>query len=126
MPGLTLKHLPPENEQDFERLCLALLREHWKSPDLQIYGRRGQEQNGVDILDLAGEEVYRGAQCKNFNPLKSFTVESLNSAVDAAKSFRPCLHRLEIMTTGKKSTDTQLELLRINLEHRKKAFFESG
>ena len=123
MPGFTLRHLPPENEQDFERLCLHLLREHWRCPDLQMYGRRGQRQNGVDILDLAGEDACRGAQCKNFNPLEAFTVEDLHSSIEAAKSFRPSLDRLEIMTTGRKSTETQLELRRINLEHRKKGLF---
>jgi hypothetical protein len=123
MSGFTPKHLPLENEQDFERLCLHLLREHWKNPDLQMYGRRGQRQNGVDILDLSGQPLCRAAQCKNFNPLEVFTVDDLQSSVEAAKSFRPQLHRLEIMTTAKKSTETQLQLLRTNLEHRKNGLF---
>jgi hypothetical protein len=78
---IALRYLPPANEQDFERLCLLLLREHWKCPDVELFGRKGQSQQGIDILDLAGRERPIAAQCKNYDPLKAFTVGQLKAVV---------------------------------------------
>ncbi|HTF63635.1 MAG TPA: hypothetical protein VK638_13120 [Edaphobacter sp.] len=51
----------PTNEADFEKLCLRLLRHHWKRPQMQLYGKHGEEQTGVDIIDVGGEgKLYGG------------------------------------------------------------------
>lgn len=44
----------PADESSFEEFCLVLLRDHWKMPGLARFGHRGEEQHGVDLLDLGG------------------------------------------------------------------------
>jgi hypothetical protein len=54
----------PANDDDFERMSLELLRRHWSRPGLEIFGKRGERQYGIDILDLSGETPVYAAQCK--------------------------------------------------------------
>jgi hypothetical protein len=54
----------PTDEDDFEDLCVDILRIYWNRPSLERYGTRGQRQNGVDILDLGGVNPLHAAQCK--------------------------------------------------------------
>jgi hypothetical protein len=42
----------PANDDVFEELCLALLKEHWARPRLERFGKKGERQYGIDILDL--------------------------------------------------------------------------
>jgi hypothetical protein len=117
------RHFPPESEQEFERLCLLLLRKHWNCPDLQLYGRRGQRQQGIDILDTSGRVPVLAAQCKNYNPIEALTPGELRAAVDKAREFRIPLQRLDILTTAKRSTDTQMALIDLNRRHAHEKLF---
>jgi len=58
----------PTDENAFESFCMRLLRVHWPSSDPQLYGRRRQRQDGVDITDESGAEPLRAAQCKYRKP----------------------------------------------------------
>jgi hypothetical protein len=49
MPRIRLKYPPPEEDKEFELLCLALLKEYWECPTLELYARRGEKQFGVDM-----------------------------------------------------------------------------
>lgn len=65
MPTISSMTLPkPANWQDFERMTRDALALKWASPDLQMNGRSGQNQNGVDVwgADAIGRRV--GVQCK--------------------------------------------------------------
>src|SRR5690606_25922355 len=61
----------PANEDAFEEFCLALLREVRSLPSLDRYGHRGEEQHGVDLLDLSGKTPLLGVQCKHHDPTKT-------------------------------------------------------
>jgi hypothetical protein len=58
--ALRFKNPPPANPDDFERLCLRLLKAHWNLPALELYGRRGERQHGVDIIDMSGADTPGG------------------------------------------------------------------
>lgn len=124
MPSIRLKHEQPANERDFEILCLRLLRRYWDCPTLELYGRRGEKQDGIDILDVGGSEILRAAQCRLHDRTKTFSKTEIRSAVDAAKSFAPPLDLYLILTTAKVSTGAQKEVLRINTEHDKLGLFK--
>lgn len=50
MPTLQGMELPkPKNWQDFEIMVRDAMSQSWKAADLQMNGRPGQAQNGVDI-----------------------------------------------------------------------------
>ncbi len=84
MPGIAQRHEPPIGDRDFEKLCLLLLRKHWETPELQLYGRPGQEQCGVDIIDTAGSQNLRGAQCKNHDPLMAIKPAEIEAEITKA------------------------------------------
>ena len=116
-------HNRPRNEQDFEALCLKLLRAHWKCPELQLYATRGEAQDGVDIIDLSGQEPLRAAQCKLHEEGKVTVRSEVEGEIEKAKGFTPPLDRYVIMTTGKVKREVHDLLIEINREHREKGLF---
>ncbi len=58
-----------ENSNDFEELIRDLYAFKFKNPNLQRYGRSGQQQHGIDIIGIAGKDYVNNAniviQCKN-------------------------------------------------------------
>src|SRR5947208_2559577 len=114
----------PANEQDFERLCLKVLREHWKCPQLELYARRGDKQFGVDIIDMSGGTPLRAAQCKLHDETKSISPSEIRNEVDKAKTFPFPINFYVIATTARISGDAQNTVLGINREHVKSGSFE--
>ena len=114
----------PQNPEDFEILCLKLLRVHWKCPELDRYAIRGQAQNGVDILDLSGQDPLRAAQCKLREEGKRITRTQVRNEIEKARKFKPPLDRYVIMTTGKVGKEVQDFLVETNRKHREKNLFK--
>lgn len=114
----------PKNEQDFEILCLKLLRAHWECPDLSTYATKGQTQNGVDIVDLGGQESLRAAQCKLHEEGKMITEAEIRGEIEKAKNFRFSLGLYVIMTTSKAGKKIHDLIIKINQEHRKNGLFK--
>jgi hypothetical protein len=46
----------PTNDDNFEKLGRDILRLHWSRPGLEIFGKGGERQFGIDLLDLSGPE----------------------------------------------------------------------
>ena len=113
----------PKNEQDFEVLCLKLLRVHWECPELSTYATKGQIQNGVDIIDLSGQEPLRAAQCKLHEEGKMITEAEIRKEIEKAKKFTPPLGRYVILTTSKAGSEIHGLMIKINREHSKKGLF---
>ena len=116
-------HNRPKNDQDFEKLCLNLLRAYWKCPELQQYAIRGQTQHGVDIIDLSGQDPLRAAQCKLHEEGKVTTPAEVKGEIEKAKEFKPPLDLYVIMTTGKVRREVHDLLIARNREHREKKLF---
>src|SRR5262245_18282624 len=49
---------------DFERLCLRLVRISGTVEHAQLYGTRGQDQSGIDLYARQEDGVYVVFQCK--------------------------------------------------------------
>jgi tetratricopeptide (TPR) repeat protein len=114
---------PPESDVTFEKLCLALLKRHWSRPGLERFGKKGERQFGVDILDTRGETPMYGAQCKLKEPWKSLDEGEIRGEVAKAKTFPSSLDHYALLTTGKISGAAQLAIQAINLEHRAAGLF---
>lgn len=113
----------PSNPDDFERVGLKLLQRRWENPSLQLYGRRGQRQHGIDIFDPTASVPHRAAQCKMYEPLEALTLQVIRDAVKEALQFNPKLDVFAILTTAKQSTDAQQVVKEINLEHQAAGLF---
>ena len=77
---------------------------------LERYGRRGERQDEVDLLDLAGVEPLCGVQCKHHEAWKTLPPAELQGEVDKALCFPKPLGRFILLTTAKKSAATQLRV----------------
>ena len=64
----TMEHTfpTPTDEIAFETFCMRLLQVHWPNSDPQLYGRRGQRQDGVDIIDESGIELIFDAAARAY------------------------------------------------------------
>lgn len=114
----------PKNPEDFEILCLKLLRAHWKCPELDRYATKGEVQNGVDILDLSGQDPLYGAQCKLREEGKKITRTQVRNEIEKARKFKPPLDRYVIMTTGKVGREVHDFLVETNRKHKKENLFK--
>src|SRR5689334_21670861 len=119
MPAIGIPLLFPvlQDEDDFEDLCRDLLRSHWKRPGLERFGRKGQRQYGIDILDLGGVSPLHAAQCKLREYGAVLSPAAISAEVEEARKFRPALGKFGILTTVKISTQSQTRILEINQAH---------
>jgi len=105
-------------------MCLELLRRHWSRPGLETFGKRGERQYGIDILDLSGETPVHAAQCKLKEEHKSLQPGEIQTEVDEAKKFPTPLGKYAILTTAKVSTQSQMKVRDINQTHKAQGLFE--
>ncbi|MDP1747762.1 MAG: NACHT domain-containing protein [Bacteroidota bacterium] len=52
--------------EDFEKLCLRISAEYHSIDDCEIYGVKGQKQNGIDIFAKKDNGNYSSYQCKRY------------------------------------------------------------
>jgi hypothetical protein len=124
MAPISLRFPIPTNDDDFENLCLQLLRHHWSRPGLEIFGKRGERQFGIDILDVGGQTPIYAAQCKLREEHKSLAPAEIQVEVDEAKKFTPPVGKYAILTTAKISALSQQRVREINQSHRQQGLFE--
>lgn len=75
------QHLPLSDLswEDFEKLILRIVEIEFQRDDCEIYGRKGQRQEGIDIYAFKGNSKYNTYQCKRYKKLKA---SNLSSAVE--------------------------------------------
>lgn len=104
----TAKWPKPKSEDEFEDMVVDFLRVRWQDPHATRHGRRGQRQDGVDVIGhppwLKGSTA--GAQCKNTDAL---TLATVMAEVDKAKSFKGGLSEFLIATTADRDAALQAE-----------------
>lgn len=113
----------PPNEDAFEEFCLALVREAWARPGLERYGHRGDGQHGVDLLDLSGQIPLLAIQCKHHRMDKTLPPKELEDEVNKALKLPVPIGEYVVLTTAKKSAQTQLKVLELNVAHLEKKLF---
>ena len=103
MSELSAAQVPkPRDEQAFERCNLVLWRCILNDERTYLYGRRGQRQDGVDILGCRNGDPNRrvGVQCKLKTDGQLLRAEEVRREVDKATSFHPPLSEYLIVTTA--------------------------
>jgi tetratricopeptide (TPR) repeat protein len=113
----------PDNEADFELLCLRYLRHEWKCPGLQRFGKRGERQFGIDLIDPTGSQPIRAAQCKHHEMDKTIPFHEVEAEVEKAKQYPIPLQEYFLLTTARKTADLQTKLHALNLTHRQQGLF---
>jgi tetratricopeptide (TPR) repeat protein len=115
----SFQHPPPSNEDDFEKLCLALWKRIWDDPSAQLVGRRGQGQHGVDVVGICAGRGFAGVQCKckGVSLGKTLTEKELRDEVEKAKGFTPPLVEFTMATTAPRDAGNQEIARTITAEH---------
>lgn len=107
--------MQPRNWQDFEFLARDLFAEILGDPFVDLNGRSGQPQAGVDVWGVdqkTGKSV--GAQCKgradaHWAPNSRLSADEFRAEVARAKAFVPPLDTFVMLTTG--PNDAELKQL---------------
>ena len=120
---MNFRYPHPDNEKSFEKFCLKLLQRHWSNPHLELYGRRGEGQLGVDIIDPTYATPFKAAQCKHHEPLITIPPSEIEEEVAKAIKFDPPLDHYAILTSGRATTQAQNKIIEINKGHRAKGLF---
>ncbi len=123
MPRIRTRYNIPKNDDAFEIVCLKLLRRKWNAPGLAQYGKRGQRQHGIDLIDLGAQQPVKAAQCKLHESHKAISPAEIESEVEKAKGAPWKLDVFAIATTAKPSTEAQRKVREINQKHRTEGLF---
>lgn len=116
----TYQELPFEKLawEDFEKLCLAIVQTDFSINDCEIYGIKGQAQEGIDIFARQSNGRYSSFQCKRY---QKFKLSDINDAVKYFKSkdFYSISDSLYLCTScewNKNQVQDKFEELRIELQ----------
>jgi hypothetical protein len=105
MPS-TSKWPKPRSDDEFEDMVVDFLRILWRDPHATRNGRRGQRQDGVDVIGrpewLNGKMA--GAQCKN---VASVSLGAAVDEVEKAKRFTGGLGEFLFVTTADRDAALQ-------------------
>lgn len=118
----------PAHWEDFEDMCYRLAQAERTLVSGRKYGRRGQEQHGVDIVGKADHPDWHnvGIQCK----LKTehlggeLRAAELNEVYEKSKSLQPRLDKLYVATTISRDTEISALVDRINESWQRRHFVE--
>ncbi|HEY0984308.1 PIN domain-containing protein [Schlesneria sp.] len=114
----------PDNELGFEQLCLRLYRKVWSNEGLQLYAKRGETQDGVDICDPFCLRPIRAVQCKHHEPSKNIRPSEIRAEVAKAEKSHFPIERYVIATTAKKSGSAQDTVVALNQRSDRKFLVE--
>ena len=118
--GMLLQLPKPQLWQDFEEMCCDLWKSIWGDPNTQIHGRRGQKQNGVDILGRpAYSHKYHAVQCKgkDDNNLAILSPKEIDKECKEAQSIQPSIEEFIIASTANRDINHQKHCRELTQNH---------
>ncbi len=126
MPQNNKQYKPQSNWQDFEKFCHTLWGELLQDPNIQLNGRSGQEQHGVDVYGHSIDGVFTCIQCKgkDGNLGKEVTEKELIDEVEKAKKFVPLPDVFILATTAPNDAKIQEVARKLEEENKKKGLFK--
>lgn len=86
----------------------------WSNESLQLYAKRGEAQDGVDIVDPLCLKPVRAVQCKFHEPAKTIPPSEIKAEVARAEKSHFAIEHYVIATTAKKSRQAQDTVAELN------------
>lgn len=122
MPTLSSMQIPPPlSWEEFEEITLDACKIRWENSDLQMHGRKGQAQSGVDIFGANHIFGNIGVQCKNYE--SQISLELIIDEINKAESFIPKIEMFYLATTSKTDVNIQREIRLLSQERTKENKF---
>lgn len=95
-------------DEVFENLCRDLWKNDHKYEFIELNGRKGQKQSGVDIFGRVKQSTnWFGIQCKVRSKGKKLTQEDIENEIQKAQTFNPKLTKFIICTTLDRDVEIQ-------------------
>src|SRR5207302_3212750 len=113
----------PRNADEFQRLCLKLLRRHWQLPQLERLRDPEQRELGVDLVEVSGRPSLVAVRCDLREMHDSPTAAQLQNAADRAASLDLPIGQFVIATTAWRSRSLSRAVFELNRIHRAQARF---
>jgi len=114
----------PGNEHEMEDFCLRYYRFLLKREGLVHYGKRGEKQDGIDVIDQHGQKPVYAIQSKRHEPHKTIPPAEIKAEVGLAENSQHEIDHYLIATTAKKSRNAQDTILELNKRASKKFLVE--
>lgn len=108
----------PANEADFESWCAIICREMYDTNDLRKFGRRGQKQDGIDLLGSLPDGKVIGIQCKMRND-RPLTLNDIKTDLDKLNAFELPISRFVYATTSSRNTQLHQFVIARNQESKR-------
>ncbi len=108
------RYQQPGNEDEFEDFCVRFYRHFLKRATLVRYGKRGEKQDGIDIIDQVPRKPHVAIQCKYHEITKTITPKSIKHEVLLAETSVHKVDHYIIATTAKKSRYAQDTVIKLN------------
>ena len=107
-----------KDDNEFEELLCDLCSLEWHDPNAQLYGRRGQEQHGIDIYGrpawLDGD--IWGVQCKLRPSQKQISIKEIKDEIVKARTCPLTLSKFILATDTARDKNLQNDIARLSQE----------
>jgi tetratricopeptide (TPR) repeat protein len=118
----------PSDDTLLMDLCAEIYRREWKTDTVQVNGRRGQGQAGVDVQGRPHDGLdWCGIQCKarsrQGTRKPKLSEREIRVEVELALGFRPALKHLIIATSAPHDAEAQIVARQITKDHMAKGLF---
>src|SRR5216683_4019267 len=113
-PGYPL----PRSPDEFERLCVRLLRRHWQLPQLERLRDPERKGSGIDLIEISGRPRLAAVKCDLRDSRTPLPVAEIKDAVERAASMKLPIGRFVIATTAIKPEGLQRNLYDFNRANR--------
>lgn len=102
----------PRDWETFEDIVCDVFSRKYQSYNLQRFARRGQAQNGVDIVGPIDMGIL-GIQCKH-HPNAKITISEIDEEVKKSEKYQPSLTEYIIATSASRDNDAHKHVLKIS------------
>ena len=116
----------PRNSEELGRLCVKLLRRHWQMPGLEHFQDTGEDEPGIDLLEVSGRPRLSAARCDLRELRESPSLSELRKIVDRAANLSLPIGHFTIATTAWRSKPLKRAVFELNLENRANGLFTIG
>lgn len=108
----------PRSADEFERLCLRLLRRHWQLPQIERMRDLGNGERPVDLLEISGRPRVAAVRCALREVHSTLSANDIKDAAERAMSLGLPIGRFVVATTASREASLQRTLYDLNRAQR--------
>ena len=104
----------PRSADEFERLCLRLLRRHWQLAQIERLHDPERRERGIHLLEISGRPRLAAVRCELREVQSALSANDIKDAAERALSLGLPIGRFVIATTAARSASLQRILYDLN------------